>query len=65
MKLTIDDLLNALQNPNEPSGPSLDNNKDTWARIGRKDSFSELGMGASELEKFLQEWVEQNPYNNI
>ena len=65
MRLTLDDLLNALQNPNQPSGPSLENNKDTWARINRKDSFSELGLGTSELKAFLQEWVNSNPYNNI
>ncbi len=63
MALTIDDLLNSLQNPNKPS--KLENNKDTWERIGRKDSFSELGLESSELETFLKDWVSQNPYNNL
>ncbi len=63
MALTIDDLLNSLQNPNKPS--KLENNKSTWERIGNKDSFSELGMEASELESFLKDWVKDNPYNNL
>jgi len=61
-KLTIDDLLNSLQNPNKPT---LENNKDTWSRIGKKDSFSELGLEGSELDKFLEEWIAENPYSNI
>jgi len=64
MALTIDDLLNSLQNPNKPSG-KLENTKDTWKRIGNKDSFAELGMEASELETFLAEWISDNPYLNI
>jgi hypothetical protein len=64
MALTIDDLLNSLQNPNKPSG-KLENTKDTWKRIGNGDSFAELGMEASELETFLAEWISDNPYNNI
>jgi hypothetical protein len=62
MALTIDDLLNALQNP---SKATLTNSKDTWKRIGQGDSFSELGLNSSELESFLKEWVENNPYSNI
>lgn len=64
MALTIDDLLNSLQNP-EKTSSKLENNKSTWERIGRKDSFSELGMKSSELESFLQEWVKENPYSNL
>ena len=64
MALTIDDLLNSLQNP-EKTSSKLENSKSTWERIGRKDSFSELGMKSSELESFLQEWVKENPYNNL
>ncbi len=64
MAFTIDDLLNSLQNPNKPNG-KLENTKDTWKRIGNKDSFAELGMEASELETFLSEWISDNPYNNI
>lgn len=63
MGITIDDLLNALQNPEKTS--SLENNKDTWARIGSKDSFSELGLERSELDDFLSEWIAENPYNNL
>ena len=63
MELTIDDLLNSLQNPNKPDG--LENSKETWDRIGKKDSFEELGLESSELENFLKEWIDDNPYNNI
>jgi|TARA_R110000868_G_scaffold97742_3_gene268910 hypothetical protein len=64
MALTIDDLLNSLQNPNTTS--KLENSKETWERIGNKDSFSELNMSSrSELESFLKDWVNDNPYNNI
>ena len=60
---TIDDLLNSLQNPN--SEGKLENNKETWNRIGKKDSFSELGLESSELEVFLAEWIANNEYSNI
>ena len=63
MALTIDDLLNSLQNPNK--SPKLENTKDTWKRIQKRDSFSELGLESSELESFLQEWIADNPYSNI
>jgi hypothetical protein len=63
MSLTIDDLLNSLQNPSKHT--KLENNKATWERIGRRDSFSELGLESSELESFLSEWISENPYNNI
>jgi hypothetical protein len=61
-ELTIDDLLNSLQNPKKVT---LENSKETWRRIGQKDSFSELGLEPSELEDFLKEFTENNPYNNL
>lgn len=61
---TIDDLLNSLRNPNDKN-IKLENTKDTWARIGSRDSFSELGLDSSELASFLEDWISQNPYNNI
>jgi len=66
-KPNIDDLLNALQNPNqeEIDKAKLENTKETWTRIGNKDSFDELGMKSSELSDFLTEWTQDNPYNNI
>jgi len=66
-KPNIDDLLNALQNPNqeEIDKAKLENTKETWTRIGNRDSFAELGMKASELSDFLTEWTQDNPYNNI
>lgn len=60
---TIDELLNALQNPNKPT--VLENSEETWRRIGKKDKFEELGMEASELETFLKEWMNENPYTAI
>ena len=66
MALTIDDLLNSLKNPNKPKeGATLENNRSTWERIGKRDSFSELGLEGGELEKFLQDWINDNPYSNI
>lgn len=64
MSVTIDDLLNALQNP-EKSNVSLENSKETWRRIGDKDKFAELGLESSELDEFLKEWMDNNPYSNI
>lgn len=66
MTVSIDDLLNALQNPENPSKTStLENNSDTWRRIGDKDKFSELGLEGGDLDDFLKEWVADNPYNSI
>lgn len=64
MALSIDDLLNSLQNPNKKNG-KLENTKDTWRRIQAKDSFSELGIQPSELDSFLSEWINDNPYSAI
>ena len=61
MALTIDDLLNSLENPNI----NLMNTKEVWRRIGQKDPFLELGLSKSELETFLDEWIQNNPYKNI
>lgn len=63
MEVTIDDLLNALQNPETKT--TLENNKNTWSRIGNKERFEELGLSESELDAFLSEWCAENPYNNI
>lgn len=60
----IDELLNALQNPNT-SGKNLPNTFETWSRIGAKDSFAELGLSRSELDAFLEEWIAENDYDNI
>ena len=63
MTVTIDDLLNALQNPDKPS--KLENTRETWSRIGNKEKFEELGLEGSELDAFLSEWIAENPYNNL
>ena len=64
IELTIDDLLNSLQNPSQ-SKKTLENNADTWRRIANKDSFSELELPSSELESFLKEWISNNPYSSF
>lgn len=64
MALTIDDLLNALESEDSPKY-SLLNNEETWTRIGNKDAFLELGMKPDELDIFLKEWMENNPYSAI
>lgn len=63
MTLTIEQLLQALQNPE--STVTLENSKETWSRIGNKDRFEELGMEESELNAFLSEWIDNNPYSNL
>lgn len=63
MTLSIDELLRALQNPEKTV--ALENSKETWSRIGNKDSFEELGLEPSELDSFLEEWIGENEYNNI
>ena len=63
MTVTIEDMLNALQNPNQPS--KLDNTRETWERIGNKDRFEELGLEGSDLDEFLKEWMDSNPYSNL
>ena len=63
MTVTIEDMLNALQNPNQPS--KLDNTRETWERIGNKDRFEELGLEGSDLDEFLKEWIDSNPYSNL
>lgn len=62
-KITIDDLLDALSEITGLSKKTLQNSKDTWERIGKKDSFAELELDYSELEQFLSEWCDNNPYN--
>ena len=71
-KLTIDDLLLALKNPEGideelKAAASLANTKEIWARIGARDATlaTEIGIDQSELNDFLKEWVEDNPYNSI
>lgn len=61
-ELTIEDLLNSLRDPQKVT---LENTKETWERIGRKDKFEELGLEPSELDEFLKEFINNNPYNNI
>lgn len=65
MALTIEDLLKALKNPAEEEKKRLENTKDTWSRIGSGDSFAELGLEPTDLQTFLAEFINDNPYNNI
>lgn len=61
---TINELLKSLQYNVSENKKTLENNKETWERIGNRDSFSELGLESSELDSFLKQWVKDNPYNN-
>ncbi len=63
MSLSIDDLLDALENPQKPDLNS--NPRETWSRIQKKDDFEELGLEKSELDNFLKEWIAENPYTNL
>lgn len=71
--LSIDDLLAALRNPEEIAEdqkadlPKLANSRETWARIGSGDSSlaTDVGILPNELNDFLKEWIEDNPYNAI
>ena len=63
-ELTIEDLLNSLQNPDNVI-TDLPNNAVTWNRIANKDAFEELELDSSELDDFLKRWVEENPYSNL
>jgi len=62
---TIDELLKSLQRPSDTDKISLSNTKETWSRIGQKDSFAELGLEPSALEEFLKEWTSTNEYSNL
>lgn len=67
--VTIEELLISMQKPKpKPEVTKISglmNTKDTWRRIGKQDSFSELGLSGTELSSFLADWVAENPYNNI
>ena len=56
-KLTIEELLNSLVNPNTEEG--LENTTETWRNIGNKTIFDEVD--SSEVEEFLA----NNDYDNI
>ena len=62
---TIEELLAALRTPVSELERKLPNTLETWTRIGNRDSFAELGLSGSELDKFLQDWINENSYNNI
>ena len=69
-KLTIDDLLNSLQDPTIHSDKrkKLSNNEDTWSMIGARDFegiAAKAGIEETEVNDFLKEWVEENPYNDM
>ena len=65
--MEIEELLKSMLTLKKESKESriLENSKETWERIFRKDSFSELGLTPSELDAFLQEWIAENTYSNL
>ena len=70
-KLTIEELLRSMLTLTPEGGVSdfkrnLENSLETWNRIAERDSFSELNFETQkEKDDFLNEWVKNNPYNNI
>ena len=58
--MTIKELLKSLQTKTKVV---LENTKETWSRIGRKETISEL-EGEGSLESALQDWISENPYND-
>ena len=62
MALSIDDLLNSLQDPSRGLNGSP---SEIWKRISSKDNFDELGLEQDELDNLLKEWIEANPYSNL
>lgn len=70
-KLTIEELLRSMLTLAPEGGVSdfkrnLENSLETWNRIAERDSFSELNFETQkEKDDFLNEWIKNNPYNNI
>jgi hypothetical protein len=65
MKMSIEELLGSLRNPDKATSKLNGSPRDTWSRIGNGDKFAELGLEKSDLDDFLKEWVENNPYNAL
>lgn len=59
---TIEDLLRSLQSDDNSGNGTMANTKANWAKIKNKE-FSDLGVEGSELDAFLSEWIENNPYS--
>lgn len=55
-------LLKSLKETVEGNKSVLENSSENWARIGRGESFTDLGFDSEEA---LREWVQENPYANI
>ena len=62
MSLTIDDLLESLQDPDRGLEGSA---AEIWRRIANRDSFNELDGDEEEKEQIIKEFIESNPYSNI
>jgi len=62
MSLTIDDLLESLQDPDRGLEGST---AEIWRRIANRDSFDELDADEEEKEQIIKEFIESNPYSNI
>lgn len=59
---TISDLLRELQE-NSYQQKTLENNAETWGRIGENDDFPELNLSSSDLTNFLNQWIKENSYS--
>lgn len=71
-KLTIDDLLASLQDSSYKEERKitgkLSNTIDTWGMIGERDFegiAEEAGIAVEEVNDFLENWIEDNPYEAI
>lgn len=59
---TISDLLYELQQSTCQQN-TLENNAETWKRIGDNDDFPELNLSSSDLTNFLNQWIKENSYS--
>lgn len=60
--MSISDLLRELQEVNTQNR-TLENNAETWKRIGDNDDFPELNLSPTDLDSFLKDWIKENSYS--
>ena len=59
--ISMKDLMKEMRDVHEIQ---LKNTKETWSRIGKRDSFSELEFNKTDLKSFLKNWTETHGYEN-
>lgn len=55
-------LLQALKDSTKEKAKVDRDLRDTWSRIGKKESFGDMGFDSKEE---LEAWIENNPYANL